>query len=57
MTELTQVAMTPRERFMQQAQEQLAAFEQRERNLRKKDHQERARQLNIPLQENSFTNQ
>jgi hypothetical protein len=50
MTRHTQLALTPRDRFMQAAQEQLAAFEQREREFSRKERQERAAQLQIPIE-------
>jgi hypothetical protein len=48
MTGHTQLAVTPRDRFLQAAQKQLVAFEQREREFSKKERQERAAELQIP---------
>jgi hypothetical protein len=52
--ERTQVAITPRERFMLLAQEQMATFEQHEAALRKKDREERAARFDIPLNTDDF---
>jgi hypothetical protein len=41
------LAVTPRDRFFEAAQEELIAFEGREREFRKKDFEERALQLQI----------
>jgi hypothetical protein len=49
MTDRTQIAMTPRERFMQLAQEQMLEFERREAEFRKKERKERAVELHMPL--------
>ena len=43
-----QSAITPRDRFLETAQKELAAFEQREREFSKKERQERAAQLRLP---------
>ena len=48
MTGHTQLAVTPRDRFLQAAQEELVAFEQREREFSRKERQERAAELQIP---------
>jgi hypothetical protein len=48
MTGHTQLAVTPRDRFLQAAQQELAAFERREREFSKKERQERAAELQIP---------
>jgi hypothetical protein len=50
MMEHTLVAVTPRERFMRAAQTELAKFERQEIEFRKKDQQERAAELELPLQ-------
>jgi hypothetical protein len=46
----TQLAITPRDRFLQTAQKELVAFEQREREFSKKERQERAAELRMPVQ-------
>ena len=50
MMELTQVAATARDRFMQAAQKEMAKFERQEIEFRKKDRQERAAELELPVQ-------
>jgi hypothetical protein len=50
MTGHTQLAVTPRDRFLEAAQKELVAFEQREREFSKKDKQERAAELRIPVE-------
>ncbi|KRQ98096.1 hypothetical protein CP49_30155 [Bradyrhizobium valentinum] len=47
MTGHTQLAITPRDRFMAAAQNELAAFERREREFIKKEREERAADLGI----------
>jgi hypothetical protein len=54
MTEHTQLAMTPRDRFLEAAQKELAAFERREREFSKKERQERAVELQMPVQKSEF---
>jgi hypothetical protein len=49
MTGHTQLAITPRDRFLQAAEKELIAFERREREFLKKDREERAAKLQIPL--------
>jgi hypothetical protein len=49
MMEHTQIAVTPREHFMHAAKSELARFERHEIEFRKKDRQERAAELQIPL--------
>ena len=49
MTGHTQLAITPRDRFLQAAEKELVAFERREREFQKKDREERAAKLQIPL--------
>ena len=49
MTGHTQLAVTPRDRFLQAAEKELIAFERREREFLKKDREERATKLQIPL--------
>jgi hypothetical protein len=48
MTGHTQLAITPRDRLLEAAQKELAAFERRERAFSKKEKQERAAELQIP---------
>jgi hypothetical protein len=50
MTGHTQLAITPRDRFLAAAQKELAAFEEREREFSKKERKERAAQLQIPVE-------
>ena len=45
----TQLAITPRDRFLQAAEKELVAFERREREFQKKDREERAAKMQIPL--------
>jgi hypothetical protein len=45
-------ALTARERFMQVAQEEMAAFERRELEFQRKDRQERAARLPFPSESN-----
>ena len=49
MTGHTQLAVTPRDRFLEAAQKELIAFERREREFLKKDREERAAKLQFPL--------
>jgi hypothetical protein len=49
MTGHTQLAVTPRDRFHEAAQKELIAFESREREFQKRDREERAAKLQIPL--------
>ncbi|WP_262048143.1 hypothetical protein [Bradyrhizobium sp. Bra78] len=49
MTERRQLEMTPRDRLLEAAKEEMAAFERREIEFRKKDRKERAAALNLPL--------
>jgi len=48
MTGLTQLATTPRDRFLEEAQKELIAFERREKEFRKMLRRERAEQLRLP---------
>ena len=54
MTGHTQLAVTPRDRFLEAAQKELIAFERREREFRSKEKQERAAQLQLPTEERSL---
>jgi hypothetical protein len=47
--EYTHVSATSRERFMKAAEKEMAKFERREMEFRKKDRKERAAELQIPL--------
>ena len=48
MTGLAQLAVTPRDRFLEAAQKELAAFEQREREFSRNERKERAAELRLP---------
>ena len=48
MTGHTQLAVTPRDRFLEAAQKELIAFERREREFLKRDREERAAKLQVP---------
>ncbi|MBR1196592.1 hypothetical protein JQ634_25920 [Bradyrhizobium sp. AUGA SZCCT0240] len=50
MTGHTQLAITPRDRFLEAAQKELAAFEQREREFSKKERKERAAAMQMPVE-------
>jgi hypothetical protein len=52
MTGLTQLATTPRDRFLEEAQKELIAFERREKEFRKMLRRERAEQLRLPPRQN-----
>jgi hypothetical protein len=52
MTGHTQLAITPRDRFLKAAEKELLAFEQREREFLRKEREERAAQLKIPTDKN-----
>jgi hypothetical protein len=43
----TQIAVTPRERFMRAAEREMAKFERQETEFRRKERQERAAELDI----------
>jgi hypothetical protein len=50
MMELTHIAMTQRDRFfLQDAEREMIRFERNEIEFRKKDRQERAAELHIPV--------
>lgn len=49
MTMHTQLALTPRDRFLGAAQKELAAFEEREREFSKKEKKERAAEFTHQL--------
>jgi hypothetical protein len=46
----SRTAFTEHERFMQQAREQMLAFERRESEFRKQEREERAAQLRLPIE-------
>lgn len=49
MTEPTQLGTTSRERFIRAAEKEMAKFERREMEFRRKDRDERAAELHLPL--------
>jgi hypothetical protein len=49
MTGHTQLATTPRDRFLQAAEKELIAFELREREFLRMDREERAAKLQLPV--------
>ena len=53
MIEYTWVAVTPRDRFLQAAEKELAKFERQEIEFRKKDREDRAAELRIHLRDDS----
>jgi hypothetical protein len=55
MTGHTQLAVTPRDRFLQAAQKELIEFERREREFSRKERQERAAELHIPPTKTNLT--
>ena len=48
MTKHAELAVTPRDRFLEAAQKELIEFERREREFSKKERKERAAELSIP---------
>jgi hypothetical protein len=48
MTGHSELAITPRDRFLQAAKKELAAFEQKEREFRNRVRKERAEELQLP---------
>jgi hypothetical protein len=54
MTGHIQLAVTPRDRFLQAAQKELIEFERREREFSRKERQERAAELQIPPTETNL---
>ena len=48
MTGHTNLAITPRDRFLQAAEKELIAFERREQEFLKRDREERAAELQLP---------
>ncbi|GLR91228.1 hypothetical protein [Bradyrhizobium iriomotense] len=51
MTERDQLGMTPRDLILEAVRKELVEFERREIEFRKKDREERATELRLPLQE------
>ena len=49
MREDTRLGMASRDRALEAAREELVAFERRENEFRKKDREERAAELRLPL--------
>jgi hypothetical protein len=49
MMEHTHMSATSRDRFIRAAEKEMAKFERREMEFRKKDREERAAELQIPL--------
>lgn len=49
MTQRTQLALTPKDRFLQLAEEELSKFEEEDRKFRRKDRAERALELSLPV--------
>jgi hypothetical protein len=54
MVEHTQIAVTPRERFMHAAQKEMAKFERQEIEFRKNERKERAVELRLPIEKHEF---
>jgi hypothetical protein len=50
MTGHTSLVVTPRDRFLEAAQQELLAFEQKELKFRKRDRLERAKELQLPVE-------
>jgi len=46
----TQLAITPRDRFLQAAEKEMLDFERREIEFRKKERKERAAELQLPIE-------
>jgi hypothetical protein len=53
MTGHTNLVITPRDRFLEAAQQELIAFEQKEREFRKQDRLDRAKKLQLPVYVNT----
>jgi hypothetical protein len=47
----TEIAITPRDRFLQAAEKEMAKFERQEREFRKKERADRAAALHLPVYE------
>jgi hypothetical protein len=53
MAEHTNLVIAPRDRFLEAAQQELIAFEQKEREFRAQDRFERAEKLQLPVEVNT----
>ncbi|MET4520180.1 hypothetical protein [Bradyrhizobium sp. I1.7.5] len=51
MTERTQMTLALRDRLLEEARKELLDFERRENEFRKRDRQERAAELRLPVEE------
>jgi hypothetical protein len=49
MMEYTQIAVSPRDRFMRSVEKEMVKFERQEIEFRQRDRKERAAELQIPL--------
>jgi hypothetical protein len=56
MTGHSELAITPRDRFLEAAKRELAAFEKKEREFRNKVRKERAEELRIPADNGELRN-
>jgi hypothetical protein len=56
MTAHTQMALTPRDRFLEAAQKELDAFERKESEFRKMLRNERAAELQLPAEKHDLVN-
>lgn len=56
MTGHAQLAITPRDRFLEAAQKELIEFERREREFCKKERQERAAELQLSTDKSGLVN-
>lgn len=56
MTGHAQLAITPRDRFLEAAQKELDAFERKESEFRRKLREERAAQLGLPTDKHDLVN-
>ena len=56
MTGSTQLAITPRDRFLEAVKKELATFERKEREFRKMLRNERAAQLRLPADKHDLVN-
>jgi hypothetical protein len=50
----TQLAITPRDRFLQAAEKEMIDFQRREIAFRRKDRQERAAELRLPIEKHEI---
>ncbi|WFU19422.1 hypothetical protein [Bradyrhizobium sp. CB3481] len=56
MTGHSELAITPRNRFLEAAKKELAAFEKKERELRKAIRKERVERLRLPIDKRELLN-